>query len=225
VPAGGPTRSAASSPPAPRGLLTVTGPNRPGIVDRLLAEVARPHGAAPTLEAVDSEQVVMQGRLVLGLVVAARPDQIAGPAGEDALLTRLLQLADDVSDAAGVHVQVDALDGLGSSPERDQHPHRVIVLGQPVSLEALGGVTEAITATGGVVEAIWRLEESPLSGVELIVSGAGATALCAELAEVAAATGADIAVERADPAPPRRRAAGVRPAARRSQSLTHHIHR
>jgi phosphoserine phosphatase len=74
----------------------------------------------------------------------------------------------------------------------------VTVLGCPVPIEAVAGVMRAMTAAGGIVEAMWRLPGEPLGGLELTVGGADTIPLCARLAAVAAETGADIAVEQAD---------------------------
>jgi phosphoserine phosphatase len=172
--------------------VTVTGPNRPGVVEELFAVLAEHTGPAPALELVDVGQVVMHGQLVL--VVGLRAPGCTGPHAEDALLARLVRSAVDVSAATGVRVQVEA-GGPGRSSAADRC--RVTVVGSPVPLEAVAGVTQAMTATGGVVEAMWRLPGEPLAGIELTVTGSEPIALCAALAAVAAATGADIAVEQA----------------------------
>jgi phosphoserine phosphatase len=139
----------------------------------------------------------MHGRLLLALVVASCA------AEEDALLAHAVRLASEVSTAAGVQVEVDVA-ASGPPAPRDDVRARVTVLGRPVPFRAVAGVLRAVSATGGVVEAIWRGAEEPLTALELVVSGAQRVALCAELASLADATGADIAVEEAG------RAAAVR---------------
>jgi phosphoserine phosphatase len=74
-------------------------------------------------------------------------------------------------------------------------PHHVIVLGRPVPPDAVAGAARAIAGIGGNIDAIRRLSDYPVTSFELTVSGAEATELRTSLAKVAAATGADIAVE------------------------------
>jgi phosphoserine phosphatase len=187
----------APSPCAPPAVatLTVTGPNRPGVVEELFGALAQHAGTAPALELVDVGQVVMHGQLVL--VVGVRTVEDAGPRGEDALLGRLVRSAVDVSAATGARVQVEAAGPARQAPAEHRRC-RVTVVGGPVPLEAIAAVTQAMTASGGVVEAMWRLPGEPLTGLELVVTGAEPIGLCAGLAAVAAATGTDIAVAQAD---------------------------
>ena len=71
----------------------------------------------------------------------------------------------------------------------------MIVLGRPVPPDAVAGAAHAIAGIGGNIDAIRRLSDYPVTSFELTVSGAEATELRTALASVAAATGADIAVE------------------------------
>jgi phosphoserine phosphatase len=79
--------------------------------------------------------------------------------------------------------------------------HHVVVRGRPVPPDAVALVVAAIPAIGGSVAGIRALSDDPVTGFELTVSGA-ATALCALLAPIAAATGAEIAVEEVRPSWP-----------------------
>jgi phosphoserine phosphatase len=144
--------------------------------------------------------VVMHGQLVL--VAGVRAVAGTGPRTEDAVLARLVRAAVDLSAATGLRVQVEAAGA--HRPSGDGPPRcRVTLLGRPVPLEAVAGVTRATEDAGGAVEAIWQLAGDQLTGIELVVSGADPVALCAGIASVAAVTGADIAVEQEDddPAP------------------------
>jgi phosphoserine phosphatase len=71
----------------------------------------------------------------------------------------------------------------------------VIVLGRPVPPDTVAGAARAIAGIGGNIDAIRRLSDYPVTSFELTVSGADAQALRTALNSVAAATGADIAVE------------------------------
>ncbi|WP_249932934.1 phosphoserine phosphatase SerB [Blastococcus sp. CCUG 61487] len=179
-------------PTTPRALVTVSGADRPGVTARLFAALADPADDAPAVEVIDVEQVVVHGQLVLGVVVAVSCDEGAGVT-EDDLLRHLRRLADDV--AAAVDVRVEVEPAGGPEPVAAGRPHHVILLGRPVSPDAVAGAAQGIAAVGGNIDAIRRLSDYPVTSFELTVSGAEATALRTELATVAARTGTDIAVE------------------------------
>jgi phosphoserine phosphatase len=94
-----------------------------------------------------------------------------------------------------MRVQVESASAPPSSPAPDARPHHVIVLGRPVPPEAVAGAARAIAALGANIDAIRRLSDYPVTSIELTVSGAASTELRTALADVAARTGADIAVE------------------------------
>ncbi|MFP5369200.1 MAG: phosphoserine phosphatase SerB [Actinomycetes bacterium] len=182
-------------PGVPRALLTVTGGDRPGVTARLFSALAEVGDGTPAVEVIDVEQVVVHGRLVLGVVVGAPPEDGGGP-DEAGLLAHLSRLAAEVAAAMGVRVDVES----ASDPEparADGRSHHVIVLGRPVPPVAVAGAARAITGVGGNIDAIRRLSDYPVTSFELTVSGGEATALRTALASVASATGADIAVEQA----------------------------
>jgi phosphoserine phosphatase len=185
-------------PRTARAVLTVTGQDRPGVTARLFGALAQgPEG----VEVVDVEQVVVHGHLVLGVVVAALPTGGAAAEDEQALLARLKGVAADVAAATGMEVQVESAAEPAPAPAGQAapggRPHHVIVLGRPVPPDAVAGATQAVAGIGGNIDAIRRLSDYPVTSFELTVSGAEATALRTALASVAAATGADIAVEQA----------------------------
>jgi phosphoserine phosphatase len=184
-------------PQTPSALITVSGVDRPGVTARLFSALAGASDGASGVEVVDVEQVVVHGQLVLGVVVAALPDEGRPAEDEAALLIRLGRLAADVSAATGMRVQVESATGPQPGPGRSGRPHHVIVLGRPVRPDAVAGAARAIAGIGGNIDAIRRLSDYPVTSFELTVSGAEATALRTALAEVSAATGADIAVEQA----------------------------
>jgi phosphoserine phosphatase len=179
---------------APQAVLTVSGVDRPGVTARLFAALADPADGAPAVEVLDVEQVVVHGHLVLGVVVGSVAVGERPPADEGVLVAHLGRLAADVAAAVGMTVEVESV----SEPEPVApagRPHHVIVLGRPVPPDAVAGAAHAIAGIGGNIDAIRRLSDYPVTSFELTVSGAEATALRTALASVAAATGADIAVE------------------------------
>ncbi|HEV7187622.1 MAG TPA: phosphoserine phosphatase SerB, partial [Blastococcus sp.] len=150
---------------------------------------------APAVEVLDVEQVVVHGHLVLGVVVGSLADGGTPAADEGALLAHLGRLAGEVAAAVDMSVEVEAASGAGPVAAPAGRPHHVIVLGRPVPPDAVAGAAHAIAGIGGNIDAIRRLSDYPVTSFELTVSGAEATALRTALASVAAATGADIAVE------------------------------
>ncbi len=174
----------------PRALLTVTGADRPGVTARLFSALAE---GGPAVEVIDVEQVVVHGHLVLGVVVGALPGD-GGVPDDGTLLAHHSGLAAEVAAAVGVRVDVESASDPEPAPA-DGRPHHVIVLGRPVPPDAVAGAARAIAGIGGNIDAIRRLSDYPVTSFELTVSGAEATALRTALASVAAATGADIAVE------------------------------
>ncbi|RBY75600.1 phosphoserine phosphatase SerB [Blastococcus sp. TF02-09] len=185
-----PTSRTTEVPGAARALLTVSGADRPGVTARLFAALAE---GAPAVEVLDVEQVVVHGQLVLGVVVGVLPSEAAPAVGQDELLDHLRPLAAAVAADVGLRVDVEPAAGPTSVPAG--RPHHVILLGRPVTPDAVAGAARGIAAVGGNIDAVRRLSDYPVTSFELTVSGAEATALRTELASVAATTGTDIAVE------------------------------
>ncbi|MGX7827204.1 phosphoserine phosphatase SerB [Actinokineospora sp. 24-640] len=165
-------------------LITVTGPDKPGVSSVLFAVLTR-HG----VEILDVEQVVIRGQLVLGVLVAAEHDAEG--------------LQDTVEQAmASVAMHVDVEIGVDpGSPARIGSSHVVIVMGHPVTARAFTEVARRLAALGTNIDAIRRVADYPVTGLELRVSVAedtdtGDAALRSALVEVATRVGLDIAVER-----------------------------
>jgi phosphoserine phosphatase len=166
-------------------LITVTGPDKPGVSSVLFAVLSR-HG----VHLLDVEQVVIRGRLVLGVLVNAHDD----PEGLQEAVEQAM---------ASVAMQVDVEIGADShSAGQSGSSHVVVVLGRPITARGFTEVARTLAALGVNIDAICRVADYPVTGLELRVSVADDTVesdtqLCSTLAEVAARVGLDIAVERA----------------------------
>jgi phosphoserine phosphatase len=162
-------------------LVTVTGSDRPGVISALFAALA-----AHDVEVLDVEQVVIRGRLVLGVALVLH--------GDPGALRRAATLA---AEALGTEIEVtvdeEATDRV--LPRRSRH--HVIVLGRPLRAGAVGEIARRIADLGGNLDTISRLGEERAIGLELMVTGADHDALAATLVTVALETGTDIAMERA----------------------------
>jgi len=164
-----------------RALLTVTGADRPGITAGLFAALAR-----HDVEVRDVEQVVIRGRLVLGVLVTLH--------GERAPFRDALRA---VGADLGVHLDVVFGDDADGPMVRRGSRHHVIVLGRPLTATAVADIADRIAALGGNIDTINRLSKHPVTSLELLVSGADGEALRAALSRAASVDGVDIAVERA----------------------------
>ncbi|RZS34052.1 phosphoserine phosphatase [Herbihabitans rhizosphaerae] len=165
-------------------LITVTGPDKPGVSSVLFAVLTR-----HSVDVLDVEQVVIRGQLVLGVLVATAEDpEELQEAVEQAMAT--------VSMRVEVEVGADPLSSarVGSS-------HVLVVLGRPVTARAFTEVARGLAAQGVNIDAIRRIADYPVTGLELHVSVAQDTpeadaALRSAVVELASRVELDIAVER-----------------------------
>jgi phosphoserine phosphatase len=166
-------------------LITVTGPDKPGVSSVLFAVLSR-HG----VHLLDVEQVVIRGRLVLGVLVNAHQD----PEG-------LQEAVEQAMASVAMHVDVE-VGADASSVAQHESTHVIVILGHPVTARGFTEVARKLAALDANIDAITRVADYPVTGLELRVSVAGDSPggdgqLRSALAEVAAQVGLDIAVERA----------------------------
>jgi phosphoserine phosphatase len=159
-------------------LVTVTGRDQPGVTAALM-DVLDTHGA--TVE--DVEQVVVHGRLLLGVVIAGEGDGFR-------VTQDLVQVAKDLD----VEVEFTPLD---DAEPRLQQRHHVVVLGAPLPPAALAAVTRTLASCGANIERVTRLSSWPAQSFELVVSGGDTAELRTRLAASAVEQQVDVAVERA----------------------------
>jgi phosphoserine phosphatase len=160
----------------PTRLLTVTGKDRPGLTATLTATLS-----AIDVDILDVEQVVIRGRLLLGILVTAPADDAS------------FDLFQREAEGLGLNVEVEHTTG---DPHR-RRPGRshVTVLGLPLLPSALSAVTAAIGGADANVDRMRRVARYPVTAVELEVSGSAPDALRTLLSIVAADHGIDIAVQ------------------------------
>jgi phosphoserine phosphatase len=158
-------------------LVTLTGPDRPGVSARLFGTLA---GTSVTV--LDVEQVVVRGHLSLAVLVttAGEPEQ------------RLRDLVTELASSLGMHVSVRS--GRGDNATRPRGRLHVTVLASPLLPAAVAAVAERIAHEGANIDRIRRLSRWPVTTVELDVSGGDVGPLRAALAAVAVENGVDIAV-------------------------------
>ncbi|MBO0776644.1 MAG: phosphoserine phosphatase SerB [Actinobacteria bacterium] len=160
-------------------LVTLTGRDRPGVTSRLFTALA-----AHELTVLDIEQVVIRGRLILGVLLGCAPDPD---------LTAIHRGVQAV--AADLGMEAEITTGSREGPRRRGQLH-VTVLGSPLAPAAVAGIAGRIAANGANIDRIDRLADRPVTCIEFAVSGAEPDGLRADLARGAAELGVDVAVQR-----------------------------
>ena len=163
-------------PDAPTLLVTITGRDRPGVTSTLFTALAN-----HPLDVLDVEQVVVRGRLILGVLVTAVPDE-AGLRGD------LVRVAGDLG------MDIELTPGGGERRPATARAH-VTLLGHPLRPAPVAAVARRIAATGGNIDRIVRLAAYPVTSVEMEVSGVDPAVLRVDLAAEALAQGIDLAVQ------------------------------
>lgn len=164
-------------------LLTITGPDRPGVTSTVAAELA-----AHDANLLDVEQVVVNGHLTLGIFADVAGDRAA-------LEAAVSRAAADM----GMHVQV-RVDQPNHVTGRSTHV--ITVLGSPLTATALTAITTAIAEQDVNIDVIRRIADYPLTGLALEVTTSARSRTDDEqlrtvLAPLAEQLGVDISVDRA----------------------------
>jgi phosphoserine phosphatase len=162
-------------------LVTLTGRDRPGVTSRLFSALA-----AHDLTVTDVEQVVIRGRLILGVLLAAdcAPD-----------LTAIHQQITSL--AADLDMDVEITMGSGEPPQRLRGRLHVTLLGRPLLPSAVASIAGRIAAHGANIDRIGRLASRPVTCIEFEISGADPDSMRTALARESVQLGVDVAVQRA----------------------------
>jgi phosphoserine phosphatase len=164
-------------------LITLTGRDRPGVTSRLFTTLS----AFPVTVA-DVEQVVIRGRLVLGVLVSYGTDTDVG---------KVLAATEEVATDLGMELELAT--GSGGDAGRGGRRHgrlHVTILGSALRPAALAGIAGRIAAHGANIDRIERLAHQPVTCIEMHVSGADPDGLRTALAAEAAELQVDVAVQR-----------------------------
>lgn len=164
-------------------LITVTGRDRPGVTSALFEVLSRHQ-----VELLNVEQVVVRGRLTLGVLVAGSVD-VAGSAELREAVTTAIH---DV----GLEVTIERSEG--EPVMREPSTHSIVVLGRPITAEEFGMVARELARLGVNIDTIRGVSDYPVTGLELRVSVPSKGVyeeLQAALARVAVAAEIDIALE------------------------------
>ena len=177
-------------------LITLTGRDRPGVTSRLFGVLGR-----FPLAVIDIEQVVILGRLVLGVLASGPPaDETAGEPdavpGAELDLTGIHRSVTALAASLGLEAEITTGFAAAAATTPADPGLHVTVIGNPLLPAALSAITGRIAANGANIDRISRLASDPVTCIELEVSGASPQALRNDLAREAAERGVDVAVQR-----------------------------
>lgn len=161
-------------------LITLTGADRPGVTSAVFDSLY----AAGT-EVVDIEQIVLRGRLILGVLITV-PRQ----------WKRVRSDVTAMAESLGMTVTVER--GHGDTGHRRAGRSHVTVLGAPLSARAFSAIAGRIADCGANIDRIHRMARYPVTAIELTVSGVEPDRLRSTLAPEAARQGVDLAVQPAN---------------------------
>jgi phosphoserine phosphatase len=175
-------QSGVSSPGKVSALITVTGHDKPGVTSALFEVLSRHQ-----VELLNVEQVVIRGRLTLGVLVTAPSNVLDGEVFRDEVEAAI--------HSVGLDVTIERSDDLRII--REPSTHTIMVLGRPITAEAFGAVARQVASLGVNIDLIRGVSDYPVTGLELRVSvppGVGGQ-LQETLTRVAADAGVDVALE------------------------------
>ena len=158
-------------------LVTLTGPDRPGVTSRLFEAAAR-----SGVDVLDIEQVLLRGRLVLGVLLTC-------PRDEQGLVDAI------GSAAAELGMEVATTRGTGDNRGRRSGRFHVTVIGSPLRPAQMAAVAGRIADLGANIDRIVRMARYPVTAIDLDVSGADGANLRSALAAEAVRQRVDIAVQ------------------------------
>ncbi len=175
-----PAPSDATDPetPGPSLLVTLTGPDQPGISTAVFAALR-----GGDVRVLDVEQAVIRGHLNLAILLG-----LSDAEDDTAIADRVGAIADRFG------LTAEYLKGLGGHEERRTGRMIVTVLGRPLRANHLAAVTQRLWEHRANIDGIRRLSHTPVTTLELSVSGARGDELRRELAAVSVEHGIDIAV-------------------------------
>ena len=166
-------------------LITLTGRDRPGVTSRLFAILAR-----HPLSVLDVEQVVIRGRLVLGVLLGCdSPPDLTG------IHAAVSALAGDLGLEAEITTGSDRVTPSEPAAARAGRLH-VTLLGSPLAPAAITAIAGRIAASGANIDRIGRLAQQPVTCIEMDVTGGDPAVLREDLARIAVEQGIDVAVQR-----------------------------
>lgn len=167
-------------------LVTVSGVDRPGVTRAIFTSISK-----FPVHVSDMEQLVVRGRLILAILVAVNIDvpdsQVADTLHEARTAARMV--------ASEMDLEVSTMPGAIEHLGRPENPFQVIVMGDPLSAEAVSRVSGQIADLGGNIDRIHRIAAYPVTAIRFVGSGANPDLMRRALASVSAECQVDISVQ------------------------------
>jgi phosphoserine phosphatase len=167
-------------------LVTVSGVDRPGVTRAIFTSISK-----FPVHVSDMEQLVVRGRLILVILVAVNIDvpdsQVADTLHEARTAARMV--------ASEMDLEVSTMPGAIENLGRPENPFQVIVMGDPLSAEAVSRVSGQIADLGGNIDRIHRIAAYPVTAIRFVGSGANPDLMRRALASVSAECQVDISVQ------------------------------
>ena len=162
-------------------VLTISGDDQPGVTAGL-TKVLSPFGV--TIKQL--EQIVLQGHLVLGLVVAGSE--------------KLLRTCETAAIEYARSRNMTATSRYVTDSELEQWRERLVVtvLGSPLVPDSIAAITSEIARQGGNIDRIRQVAMYPVTAIEFEVGGIEKSELRDKLTAIARANSIDIAVQEAN---------------------------
>lgn len=130
-----PGRAHTAGPEGTSVLITVTGHDKPGVTSVLFGALS-----TRNVSILDVEQVVIRGRLTLGVLVRCIGDS-----------EELQEVIEQAMDSVGVDVTVEV---GAENGDRRLSTHAVVVLGSPVSAKSFSALAGEPARQGGNIDSI-----------------------------------------------------------------------
>ncbi len=163
-------------------LITVTGVDQPGVTSALFEVLSQ-----YDVELLNVEQVVIRGRLTLGVLLACAENAADG--------TSLRKDVERAIHDVGLEVSIERSNDLPII--REPSTHTIVVLGRPITARAFSALATELAALGVNIDFIRGVSDYPVTGLELRVSvpAERAAELPTALAGVATDEKVDVALE------------------------------
>ncbi len=136
-------------------LITVTGVDQPGVTSTLFEVLSRHQ-----VELLNVEQVVIRGRLTLGVLVSAAAAVANGSEFRDQVEAAIR--------GVGLDVTIERSNDLPIIAEPSTHS--IVVLGRPITATAFGLLAREVALLGVNIDLIRGVSDYPVTGLELRVS-------------------------------------------------------
>ncbi len=162
------------------GLILLSGVDKPGITQALFSTLA-----PFSITVLDVEQVVISDRLILTVLISCNP------AHEKAIDDDLLSCASELEVDIATLFSTTSKD---SSAVKKGLVH-VVVLSSKLLPQSIASISAAIAQLGGNIERISRTSSSPITAIEMSISGTTYETLAAALAPIAAEHSVDVCVQ------------------------------